>query len=135
MSAIHCKRQKEEPEEIHPDKWAAFESCEHFRTAEMQKWCFEQKFTDLFKARLQEADFSYPDELIPDDTLLIFVDIDTSGHISFGGWADEASPAPDESLKESLEHILSTFPVVRPAMYGDRPLKIRYTLPVVKPSE
>jgi len=134
MLTAQCRSGHSEGEEREPERWAVFSSCEHFRTAEMQKWCFEQKFTDLFSRHLAEDTIlaAYVWEHIPGDTLRIYVEVDTTGHLAFGGWEGGTSPFDDRDMETDFIHLFDRMPATQPALLDGRPLPIRYVLPVVK---
>ena len=98
----------------------------------MQKWCFEHTLTRILQQRLETDTVMrtiWPAGDTP-DTLFIYVDVDTTGRLLFGGWAGheihEAAKA-----REIMAGIVQELPLVKPASRQGVPVHVRYTLPVI----
>ena len=99
-----------------------YPGCEKFQSDSVRKWCFKKNFTADLEQKLNTLNFS----ALPDDTLHIFVRIDSSGVFH----ADSIRPEVSTENSRKIDSVLQTFRAI-PAHEGNRAVELRFSIPVV----
>ncbi len=99
-----------------------YPGCEKFQSDSVRKWCFKKHFTRDLEHKLNTLNFS----ALPDDTLHIFVRIDSSGVFH----ADSILPELPGNNGQRIDSLLQSFHAI-PAHEGSRAVEIRFKVPVV----
>lgn len=102
--------------------WPIYPGCEKFQSDSVRKWCFKKHFTRDLEHKLNTLNFS----ALPDDTLHIFVRIDSSGVFH----ADSILPELPGNNGQRIDSLLQSFHAI-PAHEGSRAVEIRFKVPVV----
>ncbi len=105
-----------------PYSWPIYPGCEKFQSDSVRKWCFKKHFTRDLEHKLNTLNFS----ALPDDTLHIFVRIDSSGVFH----ADSILPELPGNNGQRIDSLLQSFHAI-PAHEGSRAVEIRFKVPVV----
>ncbi|WP_299551908.1 energy transducer TonB [Seonamhaeicola sp.] len=102
-----------------------YPGCENKKTNDARKKCMSEKLTKLIRKKF---DTSLGDELglSGRQTVLTQFTIDKQGNV-----IDIQTRAPHPRLNKEAERVINKVPKMKPGKQRDKPVKVRYTLPII----
>jgi protein TonB len=102
-----------------------YPGCEDEKGNEARKKCMSDKITRLVQKRFNGNDIASNYGLTGKQRIFVQFQIDKSGKIS-----EIKTQAPHPKLGEEAERIVNKIPNMKPGMQRDKPVSVRYTLPI-----
>lgn len=102
-----------------------YPGCEDEKGNEARKKCMSDKITRLVQKRFNGNDIASNYRLTGKQRIFVQFQIDKSGKIS-----EIKTQAPHPKLGEEAERIINKIHDMKPGMQRDKPVSVRYTLPI-----
>lgn len=112
------------------DRYPTFPVCRHLHSVSLQKRCFEQTISSLFKQLLSQEVFSVKEPI--SDTIWIIGNIDTLGKISFEkSICSKKTRVLLPHLDTLIQKEIHQFPQLDPAQKKGVSTQIQFQIPLV----